>query len=453
MAKAKVITRRFDETNVARLGLISIQERLPDEITSWEEEFEISGKRMRLACYAVAEYGGVPHGLDNDLSLALIALYIDAGSPEDGTFTCNVHQVLKLMGLATTGYYYQALHESLMRLAGTTYVLSEAWRNGDRWENATFRYIDKLHFTSPQNNKRLDASSAIRVTLAAEIASSIRSRYIKPLDLEFLIALERPITRALYRILDAQRIPFDSEPDAAVNNHVFEANLEDWAKACKINQRRPDKIRRTLEGAHKDLIRKGYLRSVEYLGRGGKQRIRYVFGKEIGQPLDPAVVEALTQEGVSPLTAQALARKFTRERVLNRIELFRAILANGYNPRNRVGFLVDVIRDEDGKYAEPEGGARKTTQPVRRDKKSTNQPNQRNEEEADEWANLSHEEQVAKTVRILQMIAGKRLRLARVEEIATDLRDGRLNPREFCTDLLKAQVGGRLSSWLEQWSA
>jgi plasmid replication initiation protein len=453
MARAKVITRRFDETNVARLGLISIQERLPNEVTSWEEEFEISGKRMRLACYAVAEHGGVPHGLDNDLSLALIALYIDAGSPEDGTFTCNVHQVLKLMGLATSGYYYQALHESLMRLATTTYVLSEAWRKGDRWENATFRYIEKLHFTSPEKSKRLDASSAIRVTLAAEIAASIRNRYIKPLDLEFLTALERPITRALYRILDAQRIPFDSDPEVAVNNNVFEANLEDWAKACKINQRRPDKIRRTLEGAHEDLLRKGFLRSVEYIGRGSKQRIRYVFGKDVGQPLDPVAIEALTQEGVSPLTAQALVRKFSRERIQNRLELYRAILANGYNPRNRVGFLVDVIRDEDGKYAEPEGFTRKTTLPVSRDKNRVNKANLSNEEEADDWANLNHEEQVAKTVRILQMLVGKKLRLARVEEITTDLREGRLNPREFCTDLLKAQLGGKLPAWLERWSS
>lgn len=73
--------RHFDEANVARLGLISIQERIPEGYASWEEEFEVLGKPVKLACYANPNVGGVPHGLDNEVSLALIALYLNAGSP------------------------------------------------------------------------------------------------------------------------------------------------------------------------------------------------------------------------------------------------------------------------------------------------------------------------------------------------------------------------------------
>lgn len=73
--------RRFDEANVARLGLISIQERIPPDFTSWTIDFAVDGRQARLSCVAVAEHGGVPHGLDNDVSLALITLYQEAGSP------------------------------------------------------------------------------------------------------------------------------------------------------------------------------------------------------------------------------------------------------------------------------------------------------------------------------------------------------------------------------------
>ena len=114
--------RHFDEANVARLGLISIQERIPEGYASWEEEFEVLGKPVKLACYANPNVGGVPHGLDNEVSLALIALYLNAGSPPDGTFTTTAYQILKLMGFDTSGYYYRALKESLLRL--TTAILT-----------------------------------------------------------------------------------------------------------------------------------------------------------------------------------------------------------------------------------------------------------------------------------------------------------------------------------------
>jgi hypothetical protein len=37
--------RRFDESNVARLGIISIQERIPPDYTSWTVELELEGHR------------------------------------------------------------------------------------------------------------------------------------------------------------------------------------------------------------------------------------------------------------------------------------------------------------------------------------------------------------------------------------------------------------------------
>jgi hypothetical protein len=52
--------RQFDEANVARLGLISIQERIPEGYASWEEEFEVLGKPVKLACYANPNVGACP---------------------------------------------------------------------------------------------------------------------------------------------------------------------------------------------------------------------------------------------------------------------------------------------------------------------------------------------------------------------------------------------------------
>ncbi|MCV4626643.1 replication initiator protein A, partial [Escherichia coli] len=83
----------------------------------------------RLSCVAVAEHGGVPHGLDNDVSLALISLYQEAGSPEDGTIVTTAYRILSIIGWDTSGHYYRALKESLDRLTTATFTASEAWRS------------------------------------------------------------------------------------------------------------------------------------------------------------------------------------------------------------------------------------------------------------------------------------------------------------------------------------
>lgn len=256
---------------------------------------------MKLACYANEKVGGVPHGLDNEVPLALIATYLNAGSPDDGTFTTTPYQLLKLIGLDTSGYYYQALKESLMRLTTATYVLSEAWRADGRWQSVTFRFIDKLEYTSSRD-KRLDRSSVLRITLAKEIVRSLKNHYVKSIDIEFVASLRRPLSRALYRLLDAQR--FSPEHPAPLTR--FEVSLMEWAAAYKIVHKPPDKIRRTLEPAHQELIARRYLRSVVYRGRGQNQIVVYVFGEELGQPVDPVALELLIAEGLSFTSAYSL---------------------------------------------------------------------------------------------------------------------------------------------------
>ena len=420
---------------MARLGLISIQERIPEGYASWEEEFEFLGKPVKLACYASEKVGGVPHGLDNEVSLALIALYFNAGAPEDGAFTTTPYQILKLMGLDTSGYYYQALKESLMRLTTATYVLSEAWRSNGRWQSVTFRYIEKLEYTSSAAG-RLDRASVLRITLAKEIVRSLKQNYVKPIDIEFMASLKRPLSRALYRLLDAQRFsPENPSPLAR-----FEVNLMEWAAACKIVHKRPDKVRRTLEPAHRELMERRYLESVEYLGRGQNQSIVYVFGEEAGGVPDTEAVELLMAEGLSFTSAYSLARRYPLERIRDRLERFRAILASGYRPKNRLGFLVDVIRDEGGKYARALPAGRTAKHQALAEKEA-----RRPEEEAErEWQSFPREAQIRRALQVVHLILRSRVSIGEVEELARRMEQGSLNPKALLDELKTAAAEGRL---------
>lgn len=52
---------RMEEANVARLGLISIQERIPADFTTWTVNFQVDGRPAKLTCIGSPDVGGVPH--------------------------------------------------------------------------------------------------------------------------------------------------------------------------------------------------------------------------------------------------------------------------------------------------------------------------------------------------------------------------------------------------------
>jgi plasmid replication initiation protein len=434
--------RRFDEANVARLGLISIQERIPPDFTSWSIDFNLEGRRARLSCVAVAEHGGVPHGLDNDVSLALISLYQEAGSPEDGTIVTTAYRILSIIGWDTSGHYYRALKESLDRLTTATFTASEAWRSGKKWTTVKFRYIDRLEYTSEDDKLGFSERSILKIRLAREIVESIRAKYIKPLDLGFLTSLDRPLTRALYRLLDAQRV----SPDGGEVTQ-FRTNIIEWADACKIVDKTPTRVRRTLEGAHSELVERGYLAAVEYRGRGPKQEVIYTFAR---QPVIPeAALETaarLTRHGVARPVAHSLITAYGPERVKERVTRFEAILAAGYTPRNRAGFLVDVVRDEDGKYADPEEFVTRTRRvdadaaKARRAEAAHRAEERRQQQVEAEWESLDEKGRATKAIRLLSFILRKHLPTRYYSGLLEAFERGRLDPREVAEAAVRAQV-------------
>ncbi len=442
--------RHFDEANVARLGLISIQERIPPDFTSWTVEFSIDGRPARLSCVAVAEHGGVPHGLDNDVSLALITLYQEAGTPEDGTIVTTAYRILALMGWDTSGHYYQVLKESLERLTTTTFTASEAWRSGRKWTTVKFRYIDRLEYTSEDNGLGFSGQTVIKIRLAREIVHSIRARYLKPLDLAFLTSLDRPLTRALYRLLDAQRALPDGREVAQ-----FRVNIVEWAQACKIVDQTPSRVRRTLEGAHAELLERGYLSGVEYRGRGSKQEIVYTFASPRVIPeAARETVARLGRYGVTSPVAYGLLESYGIERVRERIALFEAILQAGYTPRNQAGFLVDVVRDDSGKYSNPEDFVSRkhhleTPEAKARRTRRAARAEVEGESNADEWDALDAGERVAKAVRMLTFILGKRLPTRYYSGLAEVFEAGRLDPREVAEAAVRAHIGRRLEEFAQ----
>ncbi|ULH17481.1 replication initiator protein A (plasmid) [Deinococcus sp. KNUC1210] len=335
---------RFEEMNVLRLGLVSMQERIPADYSSWEETFEIDGQHGKVICKALPEYG-VPHGVDNDVITALITLFREQGDPEDGRMVTSAYSLLQLAGMDVNGASYRLLRESLQRLWTTSYQITRLWRDHRRGRYTTvgLRIVHELEFTSSIEGD-IDSDSALVLTLAPALVNSIRAGFVRPMDPRVARLLKRRSTRAFYRFLDAKRRD-PTNPERITMD--LQMSLMELKQACKIINDQPDKIRRSIEPAHEELLEIGYLKAVEYEGRGAKQQVIYRFSLLTTEE-EPHVAFRTELEALglkAPSLRTVLGSLDTAE-VQRRLAKARQVLASyGTPPRNPAAVAADVLKN------------------------------------------------------------------------------------------------------------
>lgn len=355
--------RGHDERNLARLSLILANNRVPSTLTTWTKEFKPSGDlgtSVSVTCTA-PRHDVVPHGSDNDILLGLVNAYIAARMPESGLMRLTAYQLLTFSSLPNAQPYHDELMRTLSRLQGTVYRIRDSWYDKDQYRYRDINTSLILKFTvldraqNPEAFKNLRAESLLEITLDSDLTASIRSGFIRALDLTVLKSLKQPLARLLFRILSEQHWPHDAP--ASVTS--FRINLRTWGQHLGILDDRADRIRRTLEPAHQQLITQGFLQGVEYFGRGAGQDVLYTFRPHTDAlpaavvippdpattpPADPATTALLTARGVSHQIALQLAARHGPASVQQRVAKFDGMIASGYKVRSRPGLLVDIIQ-------------------------------------------------------------------------------------------------------------
>ncbi|GGR10425.1 replication initiator protein A [Deinococcus ruber] len=412
--------RQFDETNLARLGLISAQERIASSYTTWKTAYDVNGHDGELSCFSPAEVGGVPHGVDGDFVTALNTLYLEQGAPVDALVHTTAYQLIQRAGFEDNGASNERLAESLRRLRVAEYVIGRAWRRrgeeGNGWASVAFSYISQIRQSTPEH-RDLSRGTTLSIQLADPVAESIRNQYIHPLDLEFQVTLKRPLTRALYRLLNARRY---SEQDQLNPIAQFTVLVSDWARDCKLTEVITARIKRNLEEAHQELIRRQYLADVIFEGRGSKATIIYVYGdvgtaqQSVQVTPDSPLVQTLIEQQVARNVAVKLIKDYGEAHVYARLERFATLIASGYQPRQSGALLVDIIKDQEGKYGDGTGivSVQKVATKPRQGTQQTASRNAPRHDSTDaedareeaEFRALPLEEQAARTVSALKMI-------------------------------------------------
>ena len=354
---------RYDELNLAHLCLISLQTRLPAGTLTWKDDFELDGRRVIVEARGDPEYG-VPYGIDVDLNALAMNLFIEQGCPDHNTITITPYALIGRLRLPDSGASYQALRQSLLRLSGTTFVI-EGWvdHDGGSVVETSFRLIERVtrqrRALQEEVGQSFSSSSTLKITLPAEIANNIRAQHLKPLDLDFMLSLDNSLTRGLFRTLDAE---------LQTGKSVFEINLVEWGRRCRLMDLRPDRIRRTLDPAHQELLERRYLKSTEYIGRGQTQRVRYELMAQ--RPDHPLTTEQLTlvgrlkNVGVSDGQAQRFIRG--NRDAAARVALAEAVVAATTQFKKSRGALAwDVLTDTEGRYLASIGPQKAAAAPAR----------------------------------------------------------------------------------------
>lgn len=338
--------RGHDEKNVASLIFVPTQERLPENMLRLERiVFRPNGQPARIVCVGVPGIG-LARGSDNDLLVALINTYIEAGCPADGVITTTAYALLKLAGLDTTGQYYHALAHGLERMLHTTYHVTDGWFDvrEKRYVTASFRIIDNLsrtHGEPEQDRIRLDRRSTLRIRLNDELTKSINAGYIKPLNLTVYQHLPSVGSRALYRLLDVYLDEAAGRGDP--KPYQVRVPMMALAESCGLLGRRTDHVRKSLESMHAPLLDIGYLGEVNFIGRGSKTTVHYTYG-ETSSPINPEHVSLLTRHGVHRGVAEKYVRNLGDD-VLLVVEKFEERRRTGEKINNEGGYLSKLLKE------------------------------------------------------------------------------------------------------------
>ncbi|WP_261664936.1 replication initiator protein A [Deinococcus sp. Marseille-Q6407] len=455
---------RFDEANSARLGLICVQERIPEDYTRWDIEFTVDERPARLTCISPGEYGGVPHGLDGDFATILNVMYLEQGAPESGIVHTTAYQLLQKAGFPDSGQYYQSLQESLDRLKAATYTASESWRDHkrQRWTTVKFNIIERIT-AETQDGLGFGSGTTLKIQLARPVVESIREKYLKPLDMSFVLSLKRSLTRSLYRVLDAHRYQPGLENEAAAE---FRINLQQWAQECKLRETVPARIKRNLESAHKELLERGYLLSVEYEGSRGDTVIVYNFGDfptttPAPEPVievipDSPTTDMLRQYGIAPSVARKLIGEYGEKNIIQKIHKFEAMLKSGYQVRKKSALLVDLIRDSTGKYADftdSPSVSKNTKTPTKSPtsiKEIKAEEEQINRQIEKDFLDLDNMEQSARAITQVRMFVGREVPEPALKRLFIAMQAGEVRPYEVYRAVTRAASELRLGDFAQE---
>ncbi|HET7190002.1 MAG TPA: replication initiator protein A [Gemmatimonadaceae bacterium] len=223
----------------------------------------------------------LPGTFDQDVYVELLRRYHEAGEPADGAVTFTLHAFLRAMGRRVDGRTYEQLRSALGRLERTTLEsqgIYESVRSGTR---ADIRFT-LLTSVAVERRRTLDRDQlalfdsiasaepgVARVVLSSVMRENLAADHVVSLSAASYWALESPVARRLYRLLEVAR---------ADGRLTWRIGLDKLAEQLPLAQRYPSHLQRVLQPAHDMLVEHGILRNAAIRQQQREWYVDYMLG-------------------------------------------------------------------------------------------------------------------------------------------------------------------------------
>lgn len=259
--------------------------------TTWESEHPRTGKKIRgrWEVEGGSKYG-LPGPLEERLYLVLMEMTREQSWPQRVYFARG--DVLRRLGMGESVKDYAKIEEAFVRLQHVSIRSENAfWDNGrqDYLKVVSFSILNDVVISAETPGRRgqgqLPLSSFEWHQLAWE---SMKRGHVRSVDLHFALSLSLPLAIRLYRYLGKHR------HGKTVLRKGFEIEIH---KLCEVHlgmvvSPHVSVLKQRLQGAHQELIERGFLTAVSFRTSKSKPGTKVVYafaaGLEAEIPLEVA---------------------------------------------------------------------------------------------------------------------------------------------------------------------
>lgn len=209
----------------------------------------------------------LPGTFDQDVYVELCRRFHEADSPADGVITFTLHSFLRSIDRRVDGRTYDQLRSALARLERTTLESTNAYYSAASGGIVSGQFT-VLSSVSIERRRIIDREQlglfatvpaaepgVARVVLHPFVRENIAARHVVTLSLARYFALQSPVARRLYRLLEIAR---------ANGMVAWRVSLERLREILPLVQRYPSHLQRVLQPAHVMLMDAGLVRDAGF---------------------------------------------------------------------------------------------------------------------------------------------------------------------------------------------
>lgn len=362
------------EKNLLQIGFFGAHERRGKQLTSSrriEQWVNRDGKKIRVSAeFRSSEVLGLPSTADRDKYMGFMKLLMDMKLKMgliQNPIRFSGYSLLKVLGQCDSGENYEALNNWGQRMADTTITSEQVIYSSarKRYMNKTvhvFRSFTRVGSSNLDNSDKIDT---FEVELEDWLLENLNESFVVPEDFNMYRKLVRPTAKGIFVYL---YLWFFASKSKEVE--------KDYAELCALlNVRAYDhvsKIRETMGLSLTDLVGIGYLRSWDIKPMSSKAGYKLILVpgsamKEVlsltqrrqlalattlpdaplSEPCELAK-SAMVEQGVSPVKANELVKKYEPHGLLDRIEYVACQVETDRTRKikNPAGFLISFIESE-----------------------------------------------------------------------------------------------------------